>query len=172
MSWYAHLGTITVSPGMNISKGTEVEARWVRRDTKRESISIFRYSTKTASRCKIGMGAVPTRPARTLIPSPFYKHCNLSKSNFDKKIKIPREELFGMTTAMKKNNKQSIYFIGIGGIGMSALARLYHARGWNVSGLELRTPSQLITLLKKEGIRVAIGAPKRKHRSEYRPRGL
>lgn len=54
---------------------------------------------------------------------------------------------------MKKN---IIYFIGIGGIGMSALARLYKEKGWNVSGSDA-APSELISALKKEGIRVAVG---------------
>ncbi|MDE6676171.1 MAG: hypothetical protein K2K12_00470, partial [Clostridia bacterium] len=32
------------------------------------------------------------------------------------------------------SNKQSWYFIGIGGVSMSALAQLFHSRGANVSG--------------------------------------
>jgi UDP-N-acetylmuramate--alanine ligase len=57
---------------------------------------------------------------------------------------------------MEKGRCGTIYFIGIGGIGMSALARLYHAKGWKVAGSDVAT-SELISLLKKEGIRVAIG---------------
>lgn len=52
-----------------------------------------------------------------------------------------------------------IYFIGIGGIGMSSLARWYQAKGWNVSGSDT-TASKLISTLRKEGIRVHIGHKK------------
>ncbi|MBI4132683.1 MAG: UDP-N-acetylmuramate--L-alanine ligase [Candidatus Sungbacteria bacterium] len=48
------------------------------------------------------------------------------------------------------------HFIGIGGIGMSALARLYLARGWRVSGSDLAR-SEITDALRKEGIRVFIG---------------
>ncbi len=34
-------------------------------------------------------------------------------------------------------NLDSVYFIGIGGIGMSALARFFHSRGKNVAGYDL-----------------------------------
>jgi UDP-N-acetylmuramate--alanine ligase len=57
---------------------------------------------------------------------------------------------------MNGKRKKSIYFIGIGGIGMSALARLYKAKGWNVMGSDTAS-SDLISALRKEGIRVAIG---------------
>ena len=36
----------------------------------------------------------------------------------------------------------SVYFVGIGGIGMSALARYYHSQGIAVAGYDL-TPSSL-----------------------------
>ncbi len=45
------------------------------------------------------------------------------------------------------------YFIGIGGIGMSALARYFKYIGKNVSGYD-RTPSALTAQLEKEGILV------------------
>lgn len=57
---------------------------------------------------------------------------------------------------MKKDRQRSIYFIGIGGIGMSALARLYRTRGWRVAGSD-SSRSKLVALLKKEKIRVTIG---------------
>ena len=47
----------------------------------------------------------------------------------------------------------NIYFIGIGGIGMSAIARYYRFKGLNVSGYD-RTPSELTAELEKEGIAV------------------
>lgn len=45
------------------------------------------------------------------------------------------------------------YFLGIGGIGMSALARFFHQRGDTVSGYD-RTPSPLTEDLVREGIEV------------------
>lgn len=52
---------------------------------------------------------------------------------------------------MRKYN--NIYFIGIGGIGMSAIARYYHAKGYHVSGYD-KTPSPLTEALESEGIEV------------------
>ena len=46
-----------------------------------------------------------------------------------------------------------IYFIGIGGIGMSAIARYYNAKGFKVSGYD-KTPSPLTAALESEGIEV------------------
>ena len=45
----------------------------------------------------------------------------------------------------------NIYFIGIGGIGMSAIARYYNAKGYKVSGYD-KTPSPLTHALEEEGI--------------------
>lgn len=45
------------------------------------------------------------------------------------------------------------YFIGIGGIGMSALARYFNAIGWEVAGYD-KTPSPLTDELIKEGISI------------------
>ena len=47
----------------------------------------------------------------------------------------------------------NVYFIGIGGIGMSALARYFHFKGYAVSGYD-RTPSELTHALEAEGIPV------------------
>lgn len=46
-----------------------------------------------------------------------------------------------------------VYFIGIGGIGMSAIARYYRYKGKKVSGYD-KTPSDLTRQLEKEGIEV------------------
>ena len=46
-----------------------------------------------------------------------------------------------------------IYFLGIGGIGMSALARYFNARGVNVSGYD-RTETVLTKQLASEGIAI------------------
>ena len=48
---------------------------------------------------------------------------------------------------------RNIYMIGIGGIGMSAIARYFHAKGHEVSGYD-RTPSEITASLEAEGIAV------------------
>ena len=48
---------------------------------------------------------------------------------------------------------RNIYFIGIGGIGMSAIARYYNVKGYAVSGYD-KTPSPLTHALEAEGIGV------------------
>ena len=48
---------------------------------------------------------------------------------------------------------KNIYFIGIGGIGMSAIARYYNFKGLKVSGYD-KTPSELTHALEAEGIEV------------------
>ena len=50
-------------------------------------------------------------------------------------------------------NYKNVYFIGIGGIGMSAIARYYKFKGCNVAGYD-RTPSDLTHALEAEGIAV------------------
>ncbi len=51
------------------------------------------------------------------------------------------------------NAPRYLYFIGIGGIGMSGLARYYRRRGSIVAGYD-KTPSELIGQLRMEGIEV------------------
>ena len=48
-------------------------------------------------------------------------------------------------------NIKRIYFIGIGGIGMSALARYFNTQGVKVSGYD-KTPTALTKSLENEGI--------------------
>ena len=48
---------------------------------------------------------------------------------------------------------ENYYFLGIGGIGMSAIARYFKAKGYNVAGYD-RTPSVLTHELEAEGIDV------------------
>lgn len=48
---------------------------------------------------------------------------------------------------------KSVYFIGAGGIGMSALVRYYLAKGLNVGGYD-KTPSELTEQLIKEGAQI------------------
>lgn len=49
------------------------------------------------------------------------------------------------------NNIKAVYFIGIGGIGMSALARYFHTQGVRVSGYD-RTSTPLTKELEAQGI--------------------
>ncbi len=54
---------------------------------------------------------------------------------------------------MELNSIKRVYFVGIGGIGMSALARYFHKRGCEVSGYD-RTSTVLTNELIAEGIPV------------------
>ena len=54
---------------------------------------------------------------------------------------------------MKIKNIHSAYFIGIGGIGMSALARWFHHNGVQVYGYD-KTSTKLTTQLESEGISI------------------
>ncbi|MDP3947202.1 MAG: UDP-N-acetylmuramate--L-alanine ligase [bacterium] len=51
------------------------------------------------------------------------------------------------------SRKATAYFIGIGGIGMSALARFFDAEGWRIEGSDL-SPTPLLDELKKERMRI------------------
>jgi len=55
------------------------------------------------------------------------------------------------------NGIHRVYFFGIGGIGMSALARYFHQTGLDVAGYD-RTPSPLTKALGEEGIEVNFDA--------------
>ena len=46
---------------------------------------------------------------------------------------------------------KAVYFIGAGGIGMSAIARYFLYKGLDVAGYD-RTPSNLTRELEKEGM--------------------
>ena len=52
-----------------------------------------------------------------------------------------------------------IHFIGIGGIGISAIAQYYHSKGHEVSGSDLAN-SEITDLLKQKGIEIYIGHKK------------
>src|SRR5690554_5205354 len=54
---------------------------------------------------------------------------------------------------MDIQNIKNIFFVGIGGIGMSALARFFHERGITVSGYD-RMPTALTDTLMNEGISI------------------
>ena len=54
------------------------------------------------------------------------------------------------------SEKLKIHFIGIGGIGVSALAQYYLAKGHKVSGSDL-VSSEITDSLKKKGVKITIG---------------
>ncbi|SED96089.1 UDP-N-acetylmuramate--L-alanine ligase [Polaribacter dokdonensis] len=54
---------------------------------------------------------------------------------------------------MNLNNIHNIYFIGIGGIGMSAIARYFAAQGKNLAGYD-KTPSEITKELEKVGVAI------------------
>ena len=54
---------------------------------------------------------------------------------------------------MRLGQYDNIYFLGIGGIGMSALARWFLKKGLNVSGYD-RTATSLTAALQEEGMKV------------------
>ena len=60
---------------------------------------------------------------------------------------------------MNHKLSQHIFFLGIGGIGMSALARYFHHHGYSVSGYD-RTPSPITRALEQEGISVVFAYDK------------
>ena len=54
---------------------------------------------------------------------------------------------------MNCGKEHTIYFLGIGGIGMSALARYYHSLGYAIAGYD-HTPSPLTHQLEHEGMAI------------------
>jgi len=54
---------------------------------------------------------------------------------------------------MKLGDIKKVYFIGVGGIGMSALVRFFHERGVSVYGYD-KTPTALTRKLEEAGIRI------------------
>ena len=54
---------------------------------------------------------------------------------------------------MNVNRAQYIYLIGIGGVGMSALARYFNAKGINVCGYD-KVRSDLCMELEYEGVKI------------------
>lgn len=52
---------------------------------------------------------------------------------------------------MNLSSIHSIYFIGIGGIGMSGLARYFHANGYRIAGYD-KTPTTLTAAMIQEGM--------------------
>lgn len=63
------------------------------------------------------------------------------------------ETVISKEAVLNKHEVRAVYFIGIGGIGMSALARYFKAKGARVSGYD-KTRTGLTTKLEQEGIAV------------------
>ena len=59
----------------------------------------------------------------------------------------------------KDKKRQSIHFIGVGGIGVSALAKYFLARGVSVSGSDIKE-TEIVNELVKLGVRIKIGPHK------------
>lgn len=68
---------------------------------------------------------------------------------------------------MSALNGHRFYFIGVGGIGMSGLARYFRRRGAEVAGYD-RTPSELTNQLQSEGIDVQFNEDPRMIPEEFR----
>ena len=62
-------------------------------------------------------------------------------------------DFYELKRMIAQSNIRNIFFLGIGGIGMSALARYFSHHGYAVSGYD-RTPSDLTRELEKEGIEI------------------
>jgi UDP-N-acetylmuramate--alanine ligase len=63
--------------------------------------------------------------------------------------------------------RRSVHLMGVGGIGVSALARIALSRGWRVTGCD-RSESPLLAKLRGEGAEIAVGHGA-DHVSSFRP---
>ena len=78
-------------------------------------------------------------------------HRNISALALTDAAKTIADEAYAVAGKAVKPGK--VYFIGIGGIGMSALAKYFSQKGYEVSGYD-RTPSPITESLEKAGIPV------------------
>src|SRR3990167_7906556 len=58
--------------------------------------------------------------------------------------------------ALRMTNEKTVHFIGIGGIGMSGLAEVFHCHGYSTQGSDLRK-SKVTDRLEKMGLSIKIG---------------
>ncbi len=72
-------------------------------------------------------------------------------NNFRKYISMNIVSNFKFPSSIEKT--KAVYFIGIGGIGMSAIARYFNHLGIEVSGYD-KTPTTLTNQLEQEGITI------------------
>lgn len=79
---------------------------------------------------------------------------NIAKLAFKDSANVIANEVYKLAVKYKKNMNvntlKAVYFIGAGGIGMSALVRYFLSKGKKVGGYD-RTPSELTETLIKEG---------------------
>ena len=79
---------------------------------------------------------------------------NIAKLAFTDSANVIAREVFKLADKYRKkmdvNTLKSVYFIGAGGIGMSALVRYFLSKGKKVGGYD-RTPSELTEKLIEEG---------------------
>lgn len=61
---------------------------------------------------------------------------------------------------LRLNNTEKLFFVGIGGIGVSALAKMFYSQGKEVAGSD-KYSSEITEDLKKQGIKVFIGHDKK-----------
>ncbi len=64
-----------------------------------------------------------------------------------------------MPTSLSNKESRSVHFIGIGGIGISSLARWFLSSKWSVSGSDLAT-NKITKKLKREGVGISVGHKK------------
>ena len=57
---------------------------------------------------------------------------------------------------LEKNIKNTIHFIGIGGIGMSGIAEVLFSKGYKIQGSDISRNTN-VDRLKKKGIKIFIG---------------
>lgn len=63
--------------------------------------------------------------------------------------------------------KLKVHFIGIGGIGVSALARYYLEKGYQISGSDL-VSSEITDVFKKLGAKIVIKSKIKNQKSKFR----
>ena len=71
-------------------------------------------------------------------------------------MRTPQEIQTAFADRNELDQFTSFFLVGIGGAGMSAVARMLKARGFEVSGTDL-TDSEVVQLLRGGGIEVHIG---------------
>ncbi len=110
------------------------------------------------------VGRLPTQEEFAPAPAPFRAGALLYRNRMHNSVSVGTAPLRGRqkhpptNPCLPRNHSpymtyKNIYFIGIGGIGMSALARYFRHEGCAVSGYD-RTPSPLTAELEAEGIAV------------------
>ena len=76
-------------------------------------------------------------------------------------------EIIKYLSIMTLKNIKQIYFIGIGGIGMSAIVRFFKLKGKDIAGYDL-TPSPLTASLQNEGINIVFSDDENLIDNKYR----